>query len=60
VPAKMAGTDHHHHPPHIHRREPRWGDTFPTCVGPPDPIDRWNNCYGPSKSTPGNGTNRRS
>ena len=60
MPAKMANTDHHHHPPHFHRREPRWGDTFPTCARDQNQFDPWNKCYSPSKSTPGNGTFRRS
>ena len=58
--AKMPGTDHHHHLPYLHRREPRWGNVFFACERFPRQLDPWNNCFGPTKSTPGSGTNRRS
>jgi len=58
--AKMPGTDHHHHLPYLHRREPRWGNTFFACERFPRQLDPWNYCFGPTKSTPGNGTNRHS
>ncbi len=46
----------------FHRREPRWGDTFPGCPRSyVDPFaNPWNNCFGASKSGPRDGTNRRS
>jgi hypothetical protein len=51
-PSKMAGTNHHHS--RFHHREPRWGDTFPSCSRFQDPfLNDWNNCFGPTKSTPG-------
>jgi hypothetical protein len=59
--AKMPGTDHHHHhSPYLHRREPRWGNTFFACERFPRQLDPWNYCFGPTKSIPDIGTKRRS
>lgn len=57
---KMASTDRHHHPHFFHRREPN-GNDIAVCTHDQDPfLNPWNNCFGPTKSTPGKGTNRRS
>jgi hypothetical protein len=62
----MAGTDHHHHHhhPHSNRREPFFENPYVhTCFRFEDasnPNRPWNDCFGPSKTDPGNGARRRS
>jgi len=58
----MAGTDHHHHHPGNLRREPFFENPYVhNCLPLYDPLSNlWNDCYGPAKTTPGNGTHRRS